>query len=858
MVKNALRLMFLLSFATILFACSNEKKLEIEVKVALEGNPTAGAKVLINGIEEGLTDSNGQFLKVLSKKPGVQISLSVVKEIPGYRIEPWKDSFVMKLPEKGAVDRYSFQAELKATKYVTLVVTENGTPIKEAAVAIGGKEVGKTDDKGEFVYDYTAVPQKGLNIKISKEGYSSWNKTVQIDPGQKLDAPVSKQVVVTVSALTDEYGETKGIPGLSVTVNNKQVGKTGGDGSYTYIYSGDPGKKIKLAIAAPGLIPANWNTEVVLEGRKTIQRFFYSTAPKAIRVGVYGYASNTPDEDIKQMLTRIEEAVSNNLMTYSCFREVPGSALKEEIKRSKLNIEKITEKGWQETRLIRTVDMIILGSVTRDEKGMIIETKVHTSGGKLILSQINTAKLKTDAKDVAKEIVKNIIEHFPFEGVVVSEKDDLYQINLGSDYKIKKNMEFALLSSKLDKSGKVEGYREVGLLKVKKTEKGGSLTEISDIKKGEKAAIGDKVIRRVYREEEREAARKAVTITVKGGLPPDVDILGGVNIYLDEIWSGTTGPNGKAVIPIHLDKKYDLVLYRHGYKQLTDKLKVQNENESKEFVLEVNNAVFKIDSQPSGAEVLIDDAIIGKTPMLEGKQVKFGFHTLKLNVGGDYREWEEVVEFNEKVVDRTGQNKVVFFKDYLKIGQRAEQSGNIDAAISAYSGTEKGHPDYSAAHSKLAQLYMDVKNDYDSAIREFENVLTLPENQQLIYKQFAITYANLGHACYEKGNELVQKDRQAAAKHFAKAIENLQIAKQNIRFFPTQHYDAAVHDTYYYAALSYHKLYLITKKESVLDKTNFAWREYFDFFPKKLEGDNTFMQMRESAEKYWTQIKDIM
>jgi hypothetical protein len=137
-------------------------------------------------------------------------------------------------------------------------------------------------------------------------------------------------------------------------------------------------------------------------------------------------------------------------------------------------------------------------------------------------------------------------------------------------------------------------------------------------------------------------------------------------------------------------------------------------------------------------------------------------------------------------------------------------------------------------------------------------VLTLPENQQLVYKQFAVDFTNLGHAYYERGNALVPKDREAAAQAFAKAIQNLQVAKQNTRFFPNDQYDEAVHDTYYYTALSYHKLYQITRKNTVLNSANLAWREYFDFFPKSLEGKAVFDESREAARKYWDQIKDLM
>jgi tetratricopeptide (TPR) repeat protein len=337
-----------------------------------------------------------------------------------------------------------------------------------------------------------------------------------------------------------------------------------------------------------------------------------------------------------------------------------------------------------------------------------------------------------------------------------------------------------------------------------------------------------------------------------------VSSLAGVNIYINDEWVGSTGSDGKAEVPVRIGKNYNIVLYRHGYQQVSDKVKIEKNKDTKEFVLQVNNSIFKIDSQPSSAEVFVDGEKIGKTPILDGKLVNLGFHTVKVSVGGDYRDFEEVLEFDKKVEDRTGDRKIVLHKDFLKIGERAEQKNDYDGAIQAYKSTEKGHPDYSEAHHRLAQIYLDQKNDYDSAIREFENVLSLPENEQLIYKQYAVVFTNLGHAYYEKGSELVQKDKDAAAQLFGKAIQNLQKAKQNTRFFPTLRYDEAVHDTYYYLALSYHKLYLLTKKGAILNSANLAWREYFDFFPKKLEGDSTFEQSRETAQKYWDQIKDLM
>lgn len=233
-----------------------------------------------------------------------------------------------------------------------------------------------------------------------------------------------------------------------------------------------------------------------------------------------------------------------------------------------------------------------------------------------------------------------------------------------------------------------------------------------------------------------------------------------------------------------------------------------------------------------------------------------GFHSVRIAYGEDYRDFFEVMEFAAKEVDRTGERRIVLQKDFLKIGERHRQKGDVDGAIKAYASAGRDHPDYAEARHRLGSLYLDEKEDYDRAIAEFEAVLALPENEQLIYKQFAIAFTNLGHAYTEKGNRLANSDREAASQSYARAIKALQTAKQNTRFFPKEEYDEAVHDTYYYMALAYHKLYLLTRQPAVMNNASLAWREYFDFFPRKLEGNATFMQTREAARRYRDQIQD--
>ena len=854
MAATHLRFLSVPLAAVLLAACG--QRLDIEVKARIDGQPAAQARVAVDREELGVTDAQGAFAKQIRKKAGAEIDVTISKEMPGYRIEPWKSTFLVKLPKEGQTNTYRVEADLKAMRYVTLRASEKGAPLPEAKVTVGGKEAGVTDAKGEFVYLYRTQPAKGAEFNVTKTGYSPYRAVRRFEPGEVIEIALSRQAVVAIKALTDEYGRASGVPRLSVSIDGKTVGKTDAQGSYTYTYRGEQGKKAVIALAAPGYIPGAWKTTVQLEGQVNLQRYFYPTTPKPIRIGIYRVVGNTPGVDLKDVAAQAEQALATQLFKFPAFREVPGERLQAEVKQRKLSIDRIVAKGWQDTPLRASVDMIVLGSVAKDDDGYLAEVKFHTASGKIIFSEIARARSAGGVSGAVRDIVSNVIDRFPFEGTVIGKEDDRYRINIGRNWRIGRGTEFTLTTPTFAEGGKVAGYRETGRMEVRRGEDASSLAEVAALKKGEKVQIGDRVVRRTGREGEDGDRRTYFLLTAKGGVGTSVNALPGTNVYLNGEWKGATGANGQAEIPLRLGRSYTLMLYRHGYQQLTGKISVDKSGEAREFVLAANNSLFKVDSAPSSATVYIDDEQVGKTPIADGKLITLGFHSVRLTYGEDYRDFFEVMEFTKKEEDRTGERRIVLQKDLLKIGERARQKGDVEGAIKAYTATGRDHPDYAEAHRRLGDIYLDDKEDYDRAIAEFETVLALPENQQLIYKQFAVTFTNLGHAYCEKGNRLVNSDRDAASKNFAKAIQALQTAKQNTRFFPKAEYDEAVHDTYYYTALSYHKLYLITKQPAVMNSASLAWREYFDFFPKKLEGNPTFAQAREAARRYRDQIQE--
>ena len=115
MMKRAVRTVLMMFVASLLFACMGEK-LELQVKARIDGQPASEAKVTVDNEVQGLTGADGIFSKIIKKKPGVEVEVIVSKEMSGYRIKPWKGTFVMKLPKSGQVDRYAMDADLEATR----------------------------------------------------------------------------------------------------------------------------------------------------------------------------------------------------------------------------------------------------------------------------------------------------------------------------------------------------------------------------------------------------------------------------------------------------------------------------------------------------------------------------------------------------------------------------------------------------------------------------------------------------------------------------------------------------------------------------------------------------------------------
>jgi tetratricopeptide (TPR) repeat protein len=855
--KSAL---FLLAVAVALLAgCAKPVGFDLEVRVLFDGKPVSGAKVVVSATGDeaaaaGVTGADGRFVQTLSRLPEKEIKLTVIKEGGKERTRAWEKTFTIKPRKQEApAEKIAFTAELQ--RYIVVVATRDGQPVAGANVSVAGHDLGATPANGEVEYDFGKWPRSGLRISVKKEGFGETAFTYRGESGDRVNAGLYTEAVVTVEALEDRNSRIGPVNGAVVTLAGKRVGVTGANGMFTYHHQGTFGETVPLRISAAGHAPANVTRSVLLGGSHKVVQYFYPAAAEPLRTAVMTFAANTAGEDISDVVKKIQESFNDELFDSKLFKRVPAATALNLMKRSKLNLAKIKTTDWRRSELGAAVDVVVISSIARgEEDSYVIESSFYQSNGRLAITQAAIAGSSGSWRvgRAVSELVDNVLAAYPISGVVVGASEGDTRINLGRDrFPVGSGDVFLLQSVARDESGRITGEHDAGTLKVHRRHDDATDLRPETLRGTPK--IGDRVTRLDVNA--RAAGNDRVTVAVKGGKGAEPGPLRGVNVYLDNRWVGTTGRSGEISFPLRLGRKYRLMAYRHGYEQATRDIKPAKSGEHFDFALKSYLSQFTVESEPSGAAVYVDDNRVGTTPITKAVAVPLGFHTLRVDAGGDYRPYEEVVEFNKKEEDRTGSNRIFLYQDFLRMGERAEDAHQIDEAIRIYSEAPNEHPDYAELHHRLGQLYFDDKHDVDRAIAEYELVEAVPEVHELVYKQFAVLYTNLGKAYYAKGESLYRGNRDAAAQYFAKAIKALDRARENIRFLPNERHDEAVHDTYYYRALAYHYLYQATKRDALIPKVEFAWQEYQDFFPPALRARPEYEQLRESAEKLAKQVQ---
>lgn len=774
------------------------------------GEPLPGVAVEAFGKAQGTTDAKGELTFPFTAEVGDEFTASARLERDGLQFKPWQQSLVVRKidPARPETREYRLEAKLEPQALAARIELDvAGEPVSGAEVRVDGKPVAQEAD-GRVRVDLGTALSRPAKVAVKLKGYQPFEQEATLAAGETFVARLAKigveygKVVVAYQAM----GRVVPVAGADVVMGGRALGKTDKSGSVRYE---TPAKATGVEVRADGYLPSPATGTAPARRPAQVVVALVPREPPVYRLALLPVRNANPgDAAVEGALAEIEDKLSDNLFSNACFTRAASE---------------------------KNADAVVSVVASRAESALLLSVKVGWAKGKSIGGFAELGKFER-VKALTEEVASKIVDVFPFEGHVLGFEEDRPITSLGSgkDRGVRKGNGVALYHW----DGKTPPkLTPIGRGVVRKVDAEFSRVELQ--KGAQTPAIGDTVV--LLPRAVEASFDSAVVFTVKAGKPGSEKAFADVNVYRDGIWVGTTSSNGVLRVPVSSSDKHAFLFVKGGIKPYQEEIAAAGGE--KTIVLPDVTSRVKLESEPSNARVRIDDEEVGQTPL--ETDVVMGFHRVVIDAGGDWRAYDKVMEFATTEASYTGSRRIVLQKDLLKRSEAMLDKGDVDGAIGVLAQVPPGHADYSAAHHRLAGLYLDEKRDAARAIAEFQKVLELPENRELVNKRFAVTFLNLGRAYYMLGTP----------EGYQKAIQQLLIARDNKRFFPREQHDQATHDAHYFLALATHKLYHATGGERLLQETQARWKDYFDYFPASLQGSEQVKQARSSAEQYYEEIK---
>jgi tetratricopeptide (TPR) repeat protein len=776
------------------------------------GEGLAGVSVEAASRARGTTDADGKLTLTFTAEVGDEIPVSAKLDRPGLQFKPWQQSLVVRKWDKARPEtlEYALEARLEPLALSSQVQLETGgAPADGAEIRVDGAPA-KADREGRLSVDLGTKLERSARLSVRLKEFQPFDETATLRAGETTVLSLVRIGVVYGKVLVayEAMERLQPVPEADVALDGKAIGKTDATGSLRYQA---PAKEGAVEVRKGGFMPFPATATVKARRAEPVLVTLVPREPPVYRLALGAPQSGAPgDAELDAALPEIEDKLSDHLFADACF------------------VKAASEKA---------ADANVSVVATRAEGGLLLSVKVAWATGKRIGAFAETGRFSRIAA-VCETVASRIREVFPFEGHVLGFEEGRILTSLGSGQGrgVSKGDGVALYHWDGRKPPKLAA---LGKAVVRRVDSEVSRLELQ--KGATMPAVGDKVV--LLPRATEAAFDSAVALTVKAGRAGAERPFPDVNVYRDGLWIGTTSAAGEIRVPVASGEKHAFLFVKGGIKPYREELSVGQAAEARTIILPGITSRLKIESEPSGAIVRMDDEELGATPL--ETDVLMGFHRVVVDAGGDWRAYDKVLEFKSTEESYAGSRRIVLQKDVLKQSDSLLDKGDAEGAIALLSRVEPGHPDYSAAHHRLAGLHLDERKDAPRAIQEYQKVLELPENRELVNKRFAVTFLNLGRAYYLLGTP----------EGYKSAIEQLLVARNNKRFFPKDEYDQATHDTLYFLALASHKLYHVQGGDRLLQETSARWKDYFDYFPASLREAEGFKQARASGEQYYEEVK---
>lgn len=820
------------------------------------------------GLKSGRRDGNGaNGLMLLQFTPD---SFSLTKQNANK-----KELTFAELRKLSVVTKQVRQVKKKRRKYSFFISVQNGQgkDVAGASIATGWphtgfyEKAGVTDNGGRFKLSYYAPKSREALLFITKRNYVPYKTEVTVQPQGTLKVVLEKAIAINVRAFTQEFNYQKGVAGVAVYLDQKLIGKTGRFGFFSHPYMGKKGDLVNVRLEAANHFPNSYSADVVVANTLNIRKAFQNQMAPIPKVGLvkihqHIYGNKFKQPYLEKLKDQIYRALSTQVYSLPCLQAVKNDRILVQLVDRGLNLPDIVENGWVNTELNPFLDVIIIPEliIANDIKLFL---NAYTSTGKNIFSIYQPLTGPKSVESVAKLIAHKFKKDYPFEGIIKRKiSDGLYRVNLGSkDFPgVRKGDMLGVFGVQYGPDGKDLFTSKIGELIVLQVKAEYSLAKLTSLFPRSEINIGDRIVRQkqlvepagIVKNKRNTTLKNNNNLTIiirrKGGENSPVS---GVNLYQDQIWVGTSDQNGEIEVAQLPGKSVTFLAHRFGFVPL-EKTVTGSKNGRKPLVLKIvpKFSSIIISSVPNGKKLFVEDVFVGLTPILNPLEIPIGIRKIRIEGGKNYKDWQTVVEVTSALVNFSGARSVRLEKDYVRTAKSFEQQGDYKKALLYYQKVGTNESDFPKARNAMGSLYLGQFNDPERAVEEFEKVLQVPNIKALIDKKFVVTYANNGAAYFKIANRLFEKDPKSSARYFKKAYENFQNAEMFSSYFPKESYEKIRHQTLYFLALTYHKIYYLTHRKGFLQKALNGWKNYLDFVNFYIKDKGEYKKPFENAQVY--------
>ena len=737
-------------------------------------------------------------------------------------------------------------AKAKATRIsLTVHVTSEKRPIADAEVYLGNperaylKSACKTNPKGGCTIHMQNPSQRTLAFVVKKHGFVTRTITTLVKDHATLQVVLTRGQCLDIFTLKSNYQYLRGVFGIGVYVNGKQVGNTDKFGHLSYVYEGPSNDLLKVSFKTKRHLPEVFETDFISSPKMTLTKFLTDIEPPkpkftVLPVRVAGGVDLKRIPNMKRINRHIHSAFGH-ISSLNMASEYPYESLVRSIQAQGKSLEELLASGWSNLEVKAKLDALVLPTILIKNGDLHMELSLYSNKGEVLLATSHPAgSLDQPAAydKLMKEMAVRVNRSFPFEGAVLAANGNQLRINFN-----RKNAKFLepddlieVFGRQINPLGSAQEHKKVAIAKVKSVADRDSLAEIVWRAPRSVLARGDMLVLRKGAGKKYLSQKKTYPIRIHeepvAGKPQRG--IAQVNVYYKGRWLGSSDADGLVSLRNGKDVGAGgaLTLVKHGYE--TKKVNFpRNRLGRLEVSLKRLIAFVQVDTKPSGASVYLDGRLIGRTPIHQAFETSSGFVKLSIAAPPGYKDVSRVLELDEGVLDLTAGARLHLERDVLKSIEGQIKAARYDKALASLKQVDKQHSDYLYAQHLLGELYLTQVNDPARAAKAFKQVISSPKVKSFKDKKFIGTYINYAQALIAiAGKQEAQGDSDKAKQTYHEIVDLARLTQAYLKYSPEGQYALAAGKLKYFEAFSVMKLAKSSADPALKQRSLKLWQEF--------------------------------